>query len=519
MASPARFLGSKISLISNSDIRYEGTLYTIDTEKSSVVLSNVKHFGTEDRRKDNPCPPSDKIYEFIIFRGTDIKDLTVCEPPPQAQAQAGVPHPQHQAQMGAPQMAGPHGGQQQGFGHPQHYQQGMPQYGHHPQQRAPQYQGYYGGFGGYGTSSYGMAFQQHPSHPMHQGGAHPGMMSQQDPSGPGSPAQHAAPTPQATPVQPATLASAPPQTAGPSQGQQSSATTSGETGPSAAGAEKPPASSFAAAVKGDAAKQPEAQAQPAGSAKAKTESAKASKPPAEVVVGDKADANQSKKGGKQAKQAMAKQGTGAGAHQGQQQDQQQGGKGSNKVRRGGGKGGSGTAPPAQKDLQPFDFEKANALFEKDKLKETTSTEAAEGDAADTPDSSQAQPAYSKDSFFDSISCDSLDKANQQGRGGRMTSHEQRKRDAETFGSTYVNNSNRNGITASGGTITTGETVIGTDETTAGVAEAAAAAAAEAAEAAEAGPRGGPRVMATIPVPATLRISAFLLLTGKGHNWT
>nr|XP_057908193.1 protein LSM14 homolog B [Doryrhamphus excisus] len=81
MTSTKPYIGCKIGLLSKAQNRYEGILYTIDKVDSTVVLAKVKCYGTEGRPTDRPTPPKDDIYEYITFRGSDIKDITLCEAP------------------------------------------------------------------------------------------------------------------------------------------------------------------------------------------------------------------------------------------------------------------------------------------------------------------------------------------------------------------------------------------------------------------------------------------------------
>ncbi|SMQ47346.1 unnamed protein product [Zymoseptoria tritici ST99CH_3D7] len=173
----SEYIGSRISLISKSDIKYVGTLKSIDSETATVSLQDVQCHGTEGR-KGNPAeeiPGSDTVYDGIVFRGSDVKDLTILAPPkenrpPQPQmpndpailSQSNEPPPQPQQQHQPPQQ------QQNQFRGPQPpYQQQPPQFGYpgppppHFQQQ-PRFQGPGGAHGFPGqpgaVPGYGMGF-------------------------------------------------------------------------------------------------------------------------------------------------------------------------------------------------------------------------------------------------------------------------------------------------------------------------------------------------------------------------
>jgi hypothetical protein len=76
------------------NVRYEGILYSINAQDSTVQLQNVRCYGTEDRiRPDRgpPIPASQDVYDFIVFRGVDIQDLKVVVPAPVVSPPSGYP--------------------------------------------------------------------------------------------------------------------------------------------------------------------------------------------------------------------------------------------------------------------------------------------------------------------------------------------------------------------------------------------------------------------------------------------
>ncbi|KAI9754909.1 MAG: hypothetical protein M1815_005337 [Lichina confinis] len=89
----SEYIGARISLFSRSDIRYIGILHEIDSETSTVALEQVISYGTEGRRGPlgEEIPPSDHVYEYIVFKGSDVQDLTILEPPQAKREQPQVP--------------------------------------------------------------------------------------------------------------------------------------------------------------------------------------------------------------------------------------------------------------------------------------------------------------------------------------------------------------------------------------------------------------------------------------------
>jgi hypothetical protein len=90
---PNAYIGSTLSLVTLSDIRYIGRLIGVDTKNHTVTLAKVRSMGTEGRRRaEDEVPSSSELHAYIVFRGADVKDLAVIEPPYRQQ-----PEPRHEA--------------------------------------------------------------------------------------------------------------------------------------------------------------------------------------------------------------------------------------------------------------------------------------------------------------------------------------------------------------------------------------------------------------------------------------
>jgi len=74
------FIGSKIAIVTKSQCRYSGTIIGIDAQASSIILGNVKCFGTENR---NGSLSNGHLVGTVVpimqFANSDIEDLKIVD--------------------------------------------------------------------------------------------------------------------------------------------------------------------------------------------------------------------------------------------------------------------------------------------------------------------------------------------------------------------------------------------------------------------------------------------------------
>ncbi|KAG6551972.1 hypothetical protein Mapa_006277 [Marchantia paleacea] len=554
------YIGSLISLTSKSEIRYEGILYTVDTENSNIALQNVRSFGTEGRKKDGlPILASDKVYDYIIFRGSDIKDLQVksspsIQPPPQPptdpaiislQSQYSQPAPITPAYVQpppGPQDAGPQlpypGNFPSAFrsGVPPLYQPtaGLGSWGPPPPPPGPNGTGlampmYWQGYYRPPTAQpilqqplhpqpppslpmppapQAQVLQQppRPSPPLNLVNSMPPVTSQlQQSSGP-APSSMSAPAPPVTGSIPASGASVLVSNPGPTPAVSATTSAPSSVAPNVPSTIAPSAVQGVSAVITPAAKNPRRvvgpvqpsppQSQSSGASFGTTSTAtSASSTSASATLAQRSQSatqslpgmlssapgkiavtNPLKQDQKSAEPAKSQPIISTPGQPPQQQTQPllplptsstpqkqllqgNGSVGSNYVRRGRGRGsgsgrGIGLAQPTQLFMEDFDFTAMNEKFNKDEVwgelgkgseirdkvgdaeEEDVTDGHADDEVADGPAHKIApdmpkKPVYVKDDFFDSLSCDALDR--EEGRAERTKFSEQRKIDTETFG--------------------------------------------------------------------------------------
>ncbi|KAL5615106.1 hypothetical protein BROUX41_005166 [Berkeleyomyces rouxiae] len=484
----SEYLGSRISLISKSNIRYVGTLHEINSEESTVSLENVQSFGTEGREGDGTAvPASDQVYEYIVFRGSDVKDLRIDQPvAPQPQQPPAVPNdpailgarPRPDAQAPTNQRP-PHTGPP---GHP-----GAPGYGYNNNfYGAPGSWGRGGpmpGAGGYGGMHYppppngwGPGGPSGPGNfPPGPGGPpgswgnypYPPNMGPGGPGGPGGPMNGPIDSQEPKRQQPSA----------PSDNNGQSTQSKEQNGPNVKAPQQPrtaEADSKPTGLKTDATDKPTSTGAPQPTPAAslpngqapttkfqppvtKNDTApKGAAPPTDAAITDATEAAK-------AAVALAMARLNAGSEPATNPVDNLSNRvndmrihaaprGSHGPRGGRGYGHTGHSGRPHRKVevpsQDFDFDSANAKFNKDDIKPEAGDAADEEPEADVPaDSAQpTEPVYNKStSFFDNISSEAKERAANGGLkpGGREWRGEEQRKNMETFGQGSVDGGYRN----------------------------------------------------------------------------
>lgn len=75
-----KYAGKKFEILSTSDVRYQGHMYSADPSELSIAFKNVFCYGTEDRRTgDQKVEMSTCTYEYIVFRAVSLRELWLLE--------------------------------------------------------------------------------------------------------------------------------------------------------------------------------------------------------------------------------------------------------------------------------------------------------------------------------------------------------------------------------------------------------------------------------------------------------
>lgn len=79
----SQYVGKLISIVNNEHVRYVGILASISAETSSLVLNNVRVYGTEGRVSPGDSlpvvPREDAKRPSAVFKGSEVSDLQVLE--------------------------------------------------------------------------------------------------------------------------------------------------------------------------------------------------------------------------------------------------------------------------------------------------------------------------------------------------------------------------------------------------------------------------------------------------------
>ena len=66
-----------VRIITKQAIRYEGEKPVVDKENKTITLRRVRIFGTDDRETAVQIPEFEAVYECVMFRSENIRDLKV----------------------------------------------------------------------------------------------------------------------------------------------------------------------------------------------------------------------------------------------------------------------------------------------------------------------------------------------------------------------------------------------------------------------------------------------------------